>query len=135
MLKTNRDRIGMLSVEGQIAHPEYPSSGYLCADGLTRIMPGTGGITYNARIGDPCCGWSADHLEPGVTTKNYDKGRSGAYTNFACIGNRAIVISGEAKGGADTGEKLTGGHLRRGQGSRGLCHRQARGCGPCDLRL
>lgn len=98
MLKTNLERIGMISVEGQIAHPEYPGNGYMGADGMTRIMPGTGGITYNARIGDPCCGWSADHLEPCVTTKNYDRGRSGAYTNFACIGNRAIVISGEAKG-------------------------------------
>ncbi len=40
----------------------------------------------------------ADHLEPGVTTKNPVEAYNNAYITFSCIGNEATVISGDAKG-------------------------------------
>ena len=61
-------------------------------------LQGTGGITYNARIGDVCTGWVADHLEPGVTTRNPDENKNNGYVGLACIGNEAAVVSGDAKG-------------------------------------
>ena len=43
-------------------------------------------------------GWVADHLEPGVSTRNPDDSKNEAYTTLSCIGNTAVVQSGEAKG-------------------------------------
>ena len=76
------------------------------------VLPGVGGITYNLRIGDLACGWEADHVEPGVSVENKENdSRSGAAANTAfnvlsCIGNKAMVVSGDAKGaeGAVTGK-------------------------------
>ena len=76
-------------------------------------MPGVGGITYNLRVGDPACGWEADHVEPGVSVENKENdARSGQAANTAfnvlsCVGNKAIVVNGEAKGAEGT---VTGKH-------------------------
>ncbi len=67
-------------------------------DGVPRVVASTGGITYNARVGDPALGWVGDHVEPGVSTKAADEGANLAYNVFSCVGNRAVVVSGEAKG-------------------------------------
>ena len=93
---------------GEVRHSRSSQTFRLSADGEPFILPATGGITYNAKIGDPCCGWAADHLEPGVTTRNSDDAYNAAYSSLSCIGNVAIVRSGDAKGSAR------------------LCHRQAR---------
>jgi hypothetical protein len=61
-------------------------------------LQGTGGITYNAKIGDPCVGWVADHLEPGVSARNKEDEYNQAFTVLSCIGNEATVRSGDAKG-------------------------------------
>jgi hypothetical protein len=77
------------------------------------VSPGVGGITYNLRIGDLACGWEADHVEPGVSVENKENdARSGQAANTAfnvlsCIGNKAIVVSGDAKGAEGT---VTGKH-------------------------
>lgn len=98
MLRTNRDKLPIISVEGRVAHPSYNGRGYYDPDGQMDFLVGTGGIAYNAKIGDNAIDWAADHLEPGVTTKNPVDSFNNAYTTYACIGNRAEVISGEAKG-------------------------------------
>lgn len=98
MLRTNRDKLPILSVEGRVAHPSYNGRGYYDPDGQMDFLVGTGGIAYNAKIGDNAIDWAADHLEPGVTTKNPVESFNNAYTTYSCIGNRAEVISGEAKG-------------------------------------
>ena len=98
MLKTNGDRLPILSVKGRISAPTASYPGRIDQDGRVFVLPGTGGITYNARIGDPACGWAADHLEPGVSTKCADEKENIAYNFLSCIGNEARVISGEAKG-------------------------------------
>ncbi len=98
MIRTNQEKLPILSVQGMVAHPAYNGRGYYDPDGQMDFMPGTGGIAYNAKIGDNAVDWAADHLEPGVTTKNPVEAFNNAYTTYSCIGNIAEVISGEAKG-------------------------------------
>jgi hypothetical protein len=66
------------------------------------MLPGTGGITYNVKVGDCAFGWEADHVEPGVSTildqDKRDSGPNRGYNFYACIGNEARVVSGDAKG-------------------------------------
>jgi len=61
-------------------------------------VPAVAGITYNAKIGDNCIGWAADHLEPGVSTRHKDDAHNASYIMLSCIGNEATVKSGDAKG-------------------------------------
>ena len=67
---------------------------------------GTAGVILNARVGDPAYGWAADHVEPAVSIRNREDGPEHALHYLACIGNTAIMTSGEAKGarGVVTGE-------------------------------
>jgi hypothetical protein len=59
-----------------------------------------GGITYNLRVGDPACGWEADHVEPCVSAENKEAGggANAAFNVLSCVGNEAIVANGDAKG-------------------------------------
>jgi hypothetical protein len=113
-MKTNADRLVMLSVTGQVSSPVMAAGGYRIAGntGAPVILPGVGGITYNIRVGDPACGWVADHVEPGVSIKNPspsegNRSANNALNILAAIGNDAIVISGDAKGARGT---VTGKH-------------------------
>jgi len=96
VLKTNGDRLVMLSVLGEISAPA--SSPRICFDGVVRVSPGTGGITYNVKVGDPAFGWAGDHVEPGVSSKNKDERANSGYNTLSCIGNTAVVWAGDAKG-------------------------------------
>ena len=96
MLRTNEDRLVMLSVAGEISAPGCQPR--ICYDGVVRVSPGTGGITYNVKVGDPAFGWAGDHVEPGVSTKNKDERANSGYNTLSCVGNTAIVWSGDAKG-------------------------------------
>lgn len=98
MLKTNRDRLVMLSVQGEISHPGMRAPYRNGFDGVNRVVPGTGGITYNVRVGDSCFGLAADHVEPAVSSKNKDEVANMSYNTLSCVGNTAYVISGDAKG-------------------------------------
>ncbi|MEN8141246.1 MAG: DUF4438 domain-containing protein [Thermodesulfobacteriota bacterium] len=113
MLTTNESQLVRQSVIGEITSPLGGINPYrIHPDGHSDIYPGVGGITYNVRIGDAACGLFADHVEPGVSISNFTKvsGQAGpnrALNLFACAGNVAKVVSGEAKG--ETG-KVTGKH-------------------------
>jgi len=105
MLKTNVDKLVKISVIGEVSSPVFWRSAYrISADGEPVVLPGVGGITYNIRVGDPAVGWMADHVEPGVSVKNKEKderfpgGANMALNILACIGNEAVVVSGDAKG-------------------------------------
>lgn len=105
MLKTNRDKLVKVSVIGEVVSPIISDAVYkVTADGEPVILPGVGGITYNIRVGDPACGWMADHVEPGVSLENrvsdtrFPRGQSNALNVLACIGNEATVVKGDAKG-------------------------------------
>ncbi|MCD6506863.1 DUF4438 domain-containing protein [Candidatus Poribacteria bacterium] len=97
MIHTNADKLIRISVCGEIDHPS--ATPYrISSEGIPMVLPGVGGITYNLRIGDPAVGWMADHVEPGVSIKNSDGKANDGLNTLACIGNEAIVVSGEAKG-------------------------------------
>ncbi|MCL2240560.1 MAG: DUF4438 domain-containing protein [Defluviitaleaceae bacterium] len=97
-MKTNGERLPVVSVSGKVWHPKMGQAGRTTIEGNVVWVPGTGGITYNAKIGDCCVGWAADHLEPGVSIRHKDNDHNNALQILACIGNEAIVTSGEAKG-------------------------------------
>ncbi len=97
MLRTNVDKLVKNSVVGEITHPAV-SSYRLTPDGRSRMLPGTGGITYNIRVGDIAVGWEADHVEPAVTIKNSDNNANSGLNTLSCVGNEAVVIGGDAKG-------------------------------------
>jgi hypothetical protein len=105
-LRVNSDELVMQAVMGQIAHPVGRTNPYrIGQDGVARVLPGTGGITINRRIGDPCVGLAADHVEPGVALHNNGReiigprgGPNLALLTSACVGNRARVATGPAVG-------------------------------------
>lgn len=102
MVKTNRDRLVMMSMMGQVTSPGYPAipavPHQIDRDGKPRLLPSLGGIVYNVKIGDPVFGWAGDNIEPGVAIKAPDAGTNEALNVFACVGNEAVVMSGNAKG-------------------------------------
>lgn len=98
MLRTNFNDLPILLVQGQVRHSRGSQAYRHTIDGEPMTLPATGGITYNAQIGDRCVGWAADHLEPGVTMRNENEDYNAAVQGLSCIGNVAIVRSGDAKG-------------------------------------
>lgn len=98
-MKLNTEQLVMMSVQGKVDHPGMAASGYRVGfDGFGRIPMATGGITYNYKIGDSCMHIAGDHVEPGVSLKNPVDKENNALQAFACIGNEARIISGDAKG-------------------------------------
>jgi len=98
MLKTNEERLVKVSVLGEVSSPVMRYPYRISAKGEPMVLPGVGGIRYNVRVGDPAVGWMADHVEPGVSIKVSDVNANTALNILSCIGNEAIVVSGDAKG-------------------------------------
>jgi hypothetical protein len=105
LLRTNVDKLVKLSVTGEIASPVVGRSIYnITATGTPLILPGLGGITYNVRVGDLACGWEGDHVEPAVSVENkendtrFGQGANAAFNVLSCVGNEAVVVTGDAKG-------------------------------------
>lgn len=106
-LATNAQHLVEIAVAGEVSQPGLRYPGYTPdATGIARILPGMAGVAYNARVGDPAFGWAGDHVEPGVSIANPDPEADYALHYLTCIGNRAVVTSGLAKGaeGIVTGE-------------------------------
>jgi len=110
-IRTNRDRLVQVAVVGEIAPQEYGhgwSTPYIISnEGQPRIVPGTGGITYNVRVGDRIAGLVGDHVEPSISSRNADPSANAGYNILACVGNVATMVSGDAKGATGT---VTGTH-------------------------
>lgn len=104
--RLNLDELVVVAVQGQIAHPIARANPYRIGyDGVPRVLPGTGGIVLNQRIGDPCVGLAGDHLEPGVALHHNGRevvgprnGPNVALLTYACVGNVAQVVSGPCAG-------------------------------------
>lgn len=97
MIKTNKEKVVKWSVQGKIHHP-IGGNYRITHEGNPMILPATGGISYNVKIGDSAFGWAGDHVEPGVSIRNENQSENAALMTFACIGNEAKIVSGEAKG-------------------------------------
>lgn len=102
MLRTNKDRLVMISIQGRVSYPVRRGPYRITYDGKPVVVPGVGGITYNIKVGDKAFGWEADHVEPGVSTvvneEKRNEGPNCAYNILACMGNQTRVVSGDAKG-------------------------------------
>ena len=101
-LRTNEERLVKIAVQGKVASAYQWAEFEIANDGKPFSLPSTGGIVYNVRTGDPAFGWEGDHIEPGVSAV-VDEERRGNRANMgfnflACAGNRARIVSGEAKG-------------------------------------
>lgn len=104
LLRTNREKLVKISVIGEVVSAVMKPAIYrVSAEGVPVILPMTGGITYNVRVGDPVCGWMGDHVEPGVSLENRVKdsrmpeAQSRALNVLSCIGNEAKIVTGDAK--------------------------------------
>ena len=105
MLRTNVEKLVKISVVGEVASPVFGRGIYnISAQGTPLVLPGVGGITYNVRVGDSACGWEADHVEPGISIENkendprFGQGANIALNVLSCVGNGAVVVTGDAKG-------------------------------------
>ncbi|MFC6646467.1 DUF4438 domain-containing protein [Granulicella cerasi] len=98
----NEDKLVMVSVMGQIVHPSFPglpAEPYrFAADGSAFLLPTYGGIVYNVSVGDDAFGWMADCIHPGVSISLPADTSNRGLNTFACVGNDAIVMTGEGKG-------------------------------------
>src|SRR5215475_12811701 len=102
----NREQLIGVSVQGSIVSPEYPAlpaSPYVIgADGQPQLLPSQGGIVYNVRVGDSAFGWLADLVQPGVSIRASAEPANQALNVLSCLGNEAIVVSGQATGARGT---------------------------------
>lgn len=104
--RMNLKDLVVLTISGQVAHPLGKSSPYRIGhDGIPRVLPGSGGVVINHRIGDRCVGLAGDHVEPGVSLHNNKRevvgkknGPNLALITYACVGNTAHVVTGPAAG-------------------------------------
>ena len=102
MFKTNEETIVEFLLQCQPGPPRTKGLWRVDHDGNPFILPSIGGITLNVQVGDPAFGWAGDHVEPGVSC-TADTNKPFEHPNislqvFSCAGNKAKVISGDAKG-------------------------------------
>ena len=85
---------------GEITHPAIDARYVNNWDGTPSVGLGQGGIIYNIKPGDSCYGWAwGEKVEPGVSVDGIGNDRAkGSFRNFSCVGNKAKVVKGEAKG-------------------------------------
>lgn len=101
-VQTNADKLVSISVMGQIAmpaQPGVPAEPYtLDSTGQPFLVPYYGGIVYNVSVGDTAFGWLADCIHPGISISLKDDSGNRALNALSCVGNTAVVVSGDAKG-------------------------------------
>lgn len=98
-IRINREELVVSAVTGEVA-PMLVNSGLydVSFEGQPFIVPSVGGITPNVRIGNSAFAFMADHIEPGVSVKHPSDKCNSTLNVMACIGNEAVVSSGDAKG-------------------------------------
>jgi len=100
-ISTNRDKVLVIAVQGQIA-PAQVSRGYVATwDGKPKLAFGAGGINYNLKIGDRVFGWAGvDRATVGVAAEGTGEARYGgdAWLTHTSIGNEVRVLGGGAQG-------------------------------------
>ncbi len=102
MLKTNEDKLVELAMQCKPGPPRIRPGWKVDHKGNPFILPSIGGITLNIRVGDSAFGIAGDHIEPGVScTANAEKPfefPNNSLQLLSCVGNEAIIVSGDAKG-------------------------------------
>ncbi len=99
--KNNAHQVISVSVQGVITPPRMPplpAMPYaLAADGSPFLLPAYGSIVYNVSVGDSAYGWLADCVHPGVSVKLEDATGNRGLNVLSCVGNTAIVMTGNAQ--------------------------------------
>ncbi len=99
MLSTNADRLIKQSVTGQVHNPVIRTADTRTDNnGIPFALPTVGGICYNFTLGDCVYSCEGDHIEPCVSLKNPVENEDKALNFLSCIGNKARVMTGDAKG-------------------------------------
>lgn len=107
-LRVNRSELVVTAVTGEATPPLLNTGMYeVSHEGEPLILPSVGGINLNVRVGDGAFDFRADHIEPGVSIRNPDEKQNLSLNVMACVGNEAIVVSGDAKGALG---RVTGKH-------------------------
>jgi hypothetical protein len=97
--RINENELLVTAVVGEVTSPSMGSNPYdVAADGAPVVPIGVGGIAYNVRVGMSALGWAGDQVEPGVSLANPVAAANEALNVFACVGNRAVVRTGDAAG-------------------------------------
>ncbi len=98
-LEVNRAELVEMAVTGKIRQPAIAAAIYrVSTEGTVKALPGTGGITYNFRVGDSAVHLAGDHVEPSVSIYHDDNDAQRALNVLAQIGNAVRITSGDAKG-------------------------------------
>lgn len=95
-MKTNKNKVVAQAVIGEIRQPVFRPS--ITTEGKRVLLPSIGSITYGVHAGDPCFGLAVDHLEPSISIRHSDNNTNLALMAYSCPGNKATVVSGDAKG-------------------------------------
>ena len=102
MLKTNEENLVELSMQCKPGQPRIRPGWKVDHEGKPFILPSIGGITLNIQVGDSAFGLVGDHIEPGVScSANSEKPfefPNNSLQLLSCIGNEAVIVSGDAKG-------------------------------------
>ncbi|WP_199176668.1 DUF4438 domain-containing protein [Subtercola sp. Z020] len=102
-LRTNADRLVAQTLTGEVWPPLADRHGYrVDADGHPFLLPGMGGVSMAAHIGEAATGYASDHLEPGLSIRHANEGANAALQFLSCVGNRVTVRSGPAAGATGT---------------------------------
>ena len=106
--RINEDELLVTAVVGRVTSPSMTVNPYeVGAEGNPVVPVGAGGVCLNVHVGMGALGWAGDQVEPGVSIANEAGPANEALNVFACVGNRAVVRSGDAAGAAGV---VTGKH-------------------------
>lgn len=98
-LRTNEDRLVTQILTGEVWPPQADRHGYrVDPDGHPFILPGMGGVTMGAHVGEAATGHASDHLEPGLSIRHAGAEANAALQFLSCVGNIVTVRSGPATG-------------------------------------
>jgi Domain of unknown function (DUF4438) len=97
--RINESELLVTAVVGEVTSPSMAANPYEVDAGGRPVVPvGMGGVCYNVKVGMSALGWAGDQVEPGVSIANAAAPANEALNVFACVGNRAVVRSGDAAG-------------------------------------
>ena len=100
-MKTNENLLVNVSVMGSVCQPNFqslPAEPYrLDSNGNPFLLPSWGSVVHNVSVGDSAFGWEADCIHPGVSIKYSNETGNRGLNILSCVGNEAIIMSGDAK--------------------------------------
>lgn len=99
LVRMATQRLVTVTVAGTVRHPRLGAPPFrITREGRVLVVPGSGGIVLDRRVGDAALGMAGDHVEPGVSVRTEGKPENRALLGLSCIGNEAVVLDGPAEG-------------------------------------